>query len=88
MVAVAAHDRQNQGSSDGLLLSFFELLALGLPPQFDGVLELDESSLLDLHWEVDVVHDFHHCHAETSIKMGVPVFLEPYARYSAVFLRD
>ena len=51
VVAMAAHDGQHQRSPNRLLLTLLQFLPLRQPPQLDRVLELDESSLLDLDRE-------------------------------------
>ena len=63
--AMATHHCQQQRALDLILLLPLELLALGEPPQLDGVLELDEGRLLDLDLEAGVINNFHHGHTES-----------------------
>ena len=81
MVAMAAHDGQHQRSPNRLLLTLLQFLPLRQPPQLDRVLELDESSLLDLDRQRALIYDFHHRHAKTWMGGGLPVFFEASERY-------
>jgi hypothetical protein len=65
VAAMAAGDCHQQSVLYEFFLFPLEHLAFGEPAHLDGVLELDEAGLFDFHWELGVVDDFHHRHAET-----------------------